>query len=304
MVHVKTTKPVWVSQGQFLSLCYHDIFEYPLTHDELNKWKVSVGAEKVLVEKTGQWYHLKGRAGIILARTHRNKLSFSKLVIARQAAQVLSRLSTICFVGISGSLAMNNADSSADIDLIIITKKGTLWTTRLLASLLLKLAFLPLRTAGSKDGANQLCLNLWLDADNLLVPPDIHNLYTAHEVLQVVPLVDKNSTFEKFLTANEWVKNWWVIRTLGNWAHGLNADSLTAQEPKSLGVLLRFLEPLAFRFQKWHMKKHQTRELVESGQAFFHPIDWGQMVLKEFEKRVKKYALKNESTTNKEYLTF
>lgn len=50
--------------------------------------------------------------------------------------------------------------------------------------------------------------------------------------------------------------------------------------------ILTQLENIAFRFQYWYMKAKITREQVSRHYAFFHPRPTGEMVLKEFQKRL------------------
>ena len=108
-------------------------------------------------------------------------------------------------VALTGARAMNNASANDDIDLMIITSKNRLWLTRLLLSILL---FPWLRRA--KKISRRLCLNLWLDESALAIKT--RNLYTAHEICQLKPLYNCEATYQKFISANLWVKTY-----LANW---------------------------------------------------------------------------------------
>ena len=102
-----------------ISVRYHKIFDYVLTKEEFFKWQYK--NQKILVSD------IKSRSQL-----QREKYSESKLQIAKRASKLISKVPTVLFVGITGSLAMMNADKDSDIDLIIITKRNTLWTTRML----------------------------------------------------------------------------------------------------------------------------------------------------------------------------
>ena len=65
--------------------------------------------------------------------------------------------------------ALNNAKKNSDIDLLIITSKNTLWTTRIISFALLKFAGFKLRRAGDKNEKDKLCLNMWLDESDLVL---------------------------------------------------------------------------------------------------------------------------------------
>ena len=60
--------------------------------------------------------------------------------------------------------------------------------------------------------SDKICLNLWLDETALSLPRNQRNLYTAHEVVQVKPILDRDYTYLKFIIANLWLKNY-----LPNW---------------------------------------------------------------------------------------
>lgn len=293
MVSSKITRMVSLPKGKFLSLAYHDIFDYPLAREDLEKWEVrggkvdiEVGSENDwLVEKTGEFYHLPGRRDVVLLRRPRAKSSGNKIKIAWFVAGIIAKIPTVLFVGLTGSLAMKNSEEGSDIDFLIITKKNTLWITRALVSAILVLGGIKRRSPEIGGAKDKLCLNMWLDEDNLMVPKEKRNIYMAHEVLQVVPLVNRDQMFEKFLRDNEWACEYWrLVRNTQNETQYIMKDNFL------LGVtcyLLRLSEPIAYRLQLWYMQKHRTRETIEPGHAFFHPVDWSTYVTGEFENRVK-----------------
>src|SRR5260221_11194131 len=115
------------------TLTYGDIFDYPLTKEELWKYLIS---DKPITRKAFEeeieeprcrgfasatgFYFKKGRGKIVTLRKKREKISERKLEIARSVCNFLKLIPTIQFIGISGGLAMSNADAKDDIDLFII----------------------------------------------------------------------------------------------------------------------------------------------------------------------------------------
>src|SRR3972149_6335993 len=117
------------------SIYYHDIFDFPLNSDDLIKWSCRAGsrfARKVEIVNKSGYFFVKGRGSLIAKRLLRERVSKKKLEIARKASRILSFVPTVKMVAGTGSLAMANATRESDIDLMIVTKKGALWTTRLL----------------------------------------------------------------------------------------------------------------------------------------------------------------------------
>lgn len=299
----RLTQSLLVSKGTFLSLVYHDIFDYPLTTQELEKWEVRSGkidsevgsGDRLAVEKTGEYYHLPGRAGIILLRKLRERSSKSKLTKAKLAARVIFHIPTVLFVGLTGSLSMGNAEDGADIDFLIVTRKGTMWMTRIVVHLLLRGLGVSARRASSGDGKDRLCLNMWVDERSLVVPKSVRNIYAAHEVLQVVPLSNKEKTYEKFLQTNEWVGEYWRSSSKFK-VQNSKLEKQTKSNPLFIihSLLTTFLEPLAYRLQLLYMGRRITRETIEIGRAFFHPFGWSELVLREFNGRKVKYLEKSK----------
>jgi len=167
-------------------------------------------------------------------------------------------------------------DDWADIDFLIITTSNTLWTTRLFTYAILFLFRIKTRRPNKEDEKDKVCLNIWLDEDDLVWSKDARNAYTAHEIGQIVPLVNKNFTYENFINKNIWIKDYWPN------AAGVGQRSKIKDQSKSFSlyyVLCSMFEPIARWFQLAYMRKKVTREVVSKTRAIFHPIDWSKHVL-------------------------
>lgn len=191
----------------FKTLAYADIFDYPLTAAELQRWQITGDNQDWPVAKTGKFFHLPGRARLVNLRRQRQRFSQLKWRFARQAARRLQLIPWIKLICVTGALAMNNSQKNDDVDLMIVTAKDRLWLTRLKAVVLLG----PLLRRGNKIN-NRVCLNLWLDETSLALPKTQRNLYTAHEVVQAQPVFERDNAYDKFISANLWYKKY-----LPNW---------------------------------------------------------------------------------------
>jgi len=265
-------KKTILPEPELASLMYHDIFDYPMTKVELKKWKFGPKTKRqitILARKIGQYYILNGREKTITKRPFRNSASLRKIDLARNAARVLGKLPSVIMVAVTGALAMMNADVDSDIDLLIITSARTLWTTRLLVYASLDLMGIPRRRYGVKKQKDRLCLNMWLDESDLAWDNTDRNLYTAHEIAQIVPLVNKERTYERFIYKNSWIKHYWP-----------NAVKIPkpTRVPRTAASPLSLIEPFARNFQFWYMREKITREVVSPTKAIFHPRDWGKIV--------------------------
>lgn len=266
-------------QSEKISVLYHNVFNYPLSQAELIRWQAGPKAifkhQPLNIKHQAGLYFLEGRNGLIYTRFKNKRSSNKKVKIAKKASGLIASVPTVKFIGVTGSLAMGNATQMSDIDLLIITKKGFLWTTRLVVYGLLKIAGYKLRIPKQKNQKDRLCLNIWLDEGDLSWPVKDRNIYTAHEIAQIIPLINKNKTYERFLWKNKWLLDFWP-------------NSVRIREKKDrvknsglslLSSFFNFLERLAYRLQYQYMKQKITREVVTPTRAIFHPNDLGKKVL-------------------------
>jgi predicted nucleotidyltransferase len=266
-----------LSQEYSIAVLYHDIFGYPLKENELVRWKagerLKLRSARPRVYKADQYLVFKGREIMVSGRLEKEASSKKKARALPKIKAVLEEQKDILMVGITGSLAMNAAADSSDIDLLIITKTGKLWTTRLKTLLALKKQKVPTRRARDKNEQNKACLNIWMDERDLKI--NVKNAYTAHELAQIVPLINKNKTYEKLLAVNSWILGYWP-----------NAVEITSHHfTESNRPILNLLEILFYQLQRLYMSSKITSEEVSRTRAFFHPNDWSKRVVKELDNK-------------------
>ncbi|MDP3726793.1 MAG: hypothetical protein Q8Q96_00580 [bacterium] len=279
------------------TLAYSDVFDYPLKEEELWRFLIapSAGSGQVsrrqLKEKLDSspsvikykdgFYCFSQRAHIIEKRKRKEKISQEKFAILKKAIFYLRLIPTVQLLGISGALAMKNADKDDDIDLFVIAKKNKLWMTRAFLVIILELLGLR-RRRKEKNTANKICLNMLIDEAFLSLSKEKQDLYGAHEVVQMLPLFERNNTYTRFITANLWVKNF-----LPN---GLDIKILKYKDIKG-SKSHNLFEFFAKILQLWYMKKHQTTEVISDGMLAFHPFDYRKKILKVYNQRLRKYQI-------------
>lgn len=261
------------------TVAYADIFAYPLAREELRQWNlfypVSRFALPKKIEEYGGCIVLAGRRHIIAKRLAQNVWQEDKWRIARRASRWLSFVPTIQLVGVTGGLAMNNADRDDDIDLFCIVAGNTLWISRFLATLLMDILGLR-RHPADKRVVNKVCLNMFMAEDGLGVTPAEQDCFSAHEVLQMQPVWQTEGIYKKFLHANAWVRtflpNAWKERN-AKWSMP-NAKVKDSNYLFSIyHVAFIILEPLARVLQLWYMRGHRTNEVITDVVLRFHPKD-------------------------------
>lgn len=188
------------------TITYVDVFDYPLTSAEVHRYLtgISASAEKVKhslenghlvpgsLEQRDGYYFLPGRAAIVETRHRREALSKEMWPVAQHYGRLLSALPFVRMVAITGSLAVNNVEPPADIDYLIVTEHGRLWSCRAWSILLVRLA--------ARRGIH-LCPNYFLSERFLGF--EEQNLYTAHELTQMVP-ISGFSVYRQMRELNRW----------------------------------------------------------------------------------------------------
>jgi len=122
---------------------------------------------------------------------------------AKVVALLLQIVPFVRMVGLNGSLARGEAKKTSDIDFLIITKKGRIWTCRALVTLATHLT--GQRRYGLKV-AGRICLNRYQTDKFLEIRP--HNHYHRLVFSNLIPLVDIEGTYLKYFLANRWMKDW------------------------------------------------------------------------------------------------
>jgi predicted nucleotidyltransferase len=185
--------------------------------------------------------------------------------------QICQSIPTVSMIGLTGSCAISNATPDDDIDLMIITSTHRLFITRLIVTGIAQIMGVR-HKRGAKHDPNKVCLNLWLDESDLMVPPPKISLYSAREMAQIRALFDRSSYYERFQTANPWVKTYLPNFTFTQ-SGGVPISKRSNRHILPLRVFGDVLEKLAKRFQLRRIKRHLTREYITDTQLWFHPID-------------------------------
>ncbi|MBP9817505.1 nucleotidyltransferase domain-containing protein [Candidatus Shapirobacteria bacterium] len=213
----------------------------------------------------------------------KNNIYLDKIKKAKKLAEEIGKtFPSILFIGVTGSVAAGYPDKNSDIDLMLITKKDSLWITRLMLRIWVWAKGIPHRRYGATENKNEFCFNLWLEEDVLGLPKNKQNLRNAMDTILMKPMLNKNNIYESFLKENRWVKKW-VANGYKNLIFNPNhplTPSLTKEGEKTFldnlfSWLLSQLNHLVFWPQWWYMKKKIGGGLVDIKRAFFHPSNGG-----------------------------
>lgn len=243
-------------------ILYTDIFDYPLTFQEVYKFlevestpaKVKAWLDQAVeggqLRLVDGFYSLAGRPHLAHKRRERQKVSEILWPQAIYYGRWIAALPFVRLVAVTGALAVDNPrDGVDDIDYLIVTRPGRLWLCRALIILLVRY--------GHKKGV-QLCPN-YLITENVLDFDD--DFFTAREVLQMKPLYGQEVYLE-IINRNAWVTRFFPQNA------GLNLDkmdgklSLRQRTFKKLGEITLagwWGDLLEGRLQQIQISKHTNR---------------------------------------------
>jgi len=220
--------PVPLAQSFIQTLAWFDLFDYPLTAEELYRWLWLVPIQasgnpraslpyltycQALEEERvagalgyqDGFYFMPGRADSVGKRQRKIPLIEAKLKIARRAAKKIRWIPFARAVFVANTVAAGTADADSDIDVLIVVKHGRLYLTRLLVTLSLQVWRLR-RT--KQNIADRICLCFYLTDESLdlssirLGEPDI---YLAYWLTQLIPLYDPHHLERELTRQNGWI---------------------------------------------------------------------------------------------------
>ncbi|MBV9598131.1 MAG: hypothetical protein JOZ87_14835 [Chloroflexi bacterium] len=185
------------------TVAYADVFDYPLTADEIHRYLIGVSAGRGTLRsllqaqppralaRSGRYFTLAGREALVETRKARAAQATDYWNRGMHYGRRMRNLPFVRMVAVTGALAMDNM-ADGDIDYLIITEPGRLWLCRALIVGLVRMAAMR---------GTELCPNYFLSERALELAE--RNLFTAHEVTQMVPLAGL-ATYQQLRDLNRW----------------------------------------------------------------------------------------------------
>ncbi|MFH0852331.1 MAG: hypothetical protein V1845_01875 [bacterium] len=196
------------------ALYYEALGQYPLTAVEIYRYLQKENDVQTMpsfsqfwpeinrvnaLESHNGFFFTKGNRSFYGQRISRQKIAIAKWHKIRRVAVYLGLTPFLRGLVVSGSLAFSNTKKKSDIDLLVFTKKGRIWTCRTLLSLLLQL--IGQRRHGQII-ENKICLNHYIAEGHFAV--SLENLSNAQLYSHLIPLTDFQN-FVIFQSQNAWM---------------------------------------------------------------------------------------------------
>ncbi|MBI2990350.1 MAG: hypothetical protein HYY51_04190 [Candidatus Magasanikbacteria bacterium] len=286
------------------TLAFFDIFDYPLTSQELHTWLWSY--EDFIVERdflkfldslkqngelelVSGYVVLPGRGAIVHIRQQKIWLLEKKMEIARKGIRKLRWVPFVRAVFVCNTLAFAWPKKDSDIDVFIVTKAGRLWISRFLVSCILSLFGL---RRGKTKIQDKLCLSFYV-TDNALDISDLvleeADIYLVYWLARLLPVYDPSQVYSQIMDANVWIKKYLSQASFGyRVAPGWIVPEAKAQkrarhffEVMWEGKYGNFLEDQARSLQRAKMSRNtnsvqnepDTRVVINDSRLKFHEND-------------------------------
>lgn len=188
------------------TVAYGDLFDYPMTLDEIHRYleataatpeEVGRAAEIMIPDRlarAGSHYTLPGRTSLVEIRQRRARVAAGLWPQALRCARSLGRLPFVRMVAVTGALAMDNVDDGADLDFLIVTEPARVWLCRTVIIQWVRLH----RLRGVV-----ICPNWILSEEAIRL--ERRDLFSARELAQMVPLVGPEA-YRRMIEANDWIR--------------------------------------------------------------------------------------------------
>lgn len=193
------------------TLVYYDIFEYPLSKEEIVEHScsrrkdenscskaLSYLVENNIIYKIDRFYSLSNNPEHIENRLKGNDLAKQWMLKAKRFSKFISNFPYVRGISLSGSLSKGYIGEDPDIDYFIITKENRLWLSRTLLVAFKKIFLF--------NSYKYFCVNYFIDTNNLEI--EEKNLFTATELSTLIPVYGK-AVKQRFFECNRWVKDYY-----------------------------------------------------------------------------------------------
>jgi len=187
------------------TLAYSDVFDYPLTLNELHRYLTYPAAREEVrncletlssVSTASDFYFLSHRSSIVEIRLQREAVSRPAFRRALFYGCILGLIPFVRMVAMTGSLAVLNLSKGADMDYMLVTETGRLWFARAFAVTFGRL----MRLFGDR-----ICVNLLVAESALEWQPQ--DLYSAREMCQMIPITGFE-TYRRLRGENIWIETY------------------------------------------------------------------------------------------------
>jgi hypothetical protein len=297
------------------TLLYYDIFNYPLTGEEVFRFLGSRYSSestilhslqnlcgKKIIYKFKNLYGLKNNSSSAERRIKGNQEAEKYLMLAKKKSNFISKFPFVRAVLASGSLSKGYMDENSDLDFFIITEPSRLWIARTLLVLYKRLFLF--------NSHKYFCVNYFVDEKHLEI--EEQNLFTATELATVIPLYGAKQ-YENLHRMNGWLKSYFP-----NYCPRSTKEVPTAKSSLTKSLLEKMLntffgkaleeyckEKTLSRWRKQYEKNYSATDFKvafksKSYASKNHPRNFQRSVMEVYQEKLKSFGLTRGSSIGEE----
>ncbi len=294
-----------VVQAALKAILYFDIFDYPLSEEQLYFFMGAKSTRARLreacfascaakrLQKVDGFYCLHGRSDLVQHRKNLEKRAGELWQVAVATAARIRHLPFIRGIYVSGDLSKGVAGMDSDIDFFLITAKDRVWIAKL---------FLAIYRRIPKFNPNKLlCFNYLISEAALELQEQ--NIYTAVEMAGLAPLYNLK-LFHRFLSANRWAMRYFpnyrlapdpnlcLFHGQSGWQKILELPFIYPLAPlldRALQQLWRIVWGWRYRHQPYIKSRLQAGIRRQCSKSHGHPFDVE--IMKEYYHRLQQWHL-------------
>jgi glycosyltransferase involved in cell wall biosynthesis len=172
---------------------YANLFQYPLTPDELRERLFDVEIDEFTFRRALSAMQIQRDEELLRLRREREHISDEAIREMQPHLRTLASLPFVRLVSFSGSTAHRNMTTTEDVDLFLVVEDGKLWAVFLIAMVWAKL----------KGLRKRLCMN-YLISDAALALSE-HDVFTAQQAASLKPIFGK-TVYDRFIEMNPFIR--------------------------------------------------------------------------------------------------
>ena len=272
------------------TLAYADLFDQALTKTELYYYLIGykLKSPQQLPQElsykfqiTNELFTLADCEALVQKKDQQQRITQQKTIYVKRWLWAFKLIPWISLVALTGSVAGGTPKDEDDIDILIISQSQRLWLCRLILTPLLTLLHKRRHPQHKPHQVkNKFCLNMWLSLDDLV--ESTHDLYVASELAHLIPLLNRHQTYQNYLQANSWMRDFLPNCPLNPLAQ---IKKNAGQRSTVASQLLRFLDRLAQKLQL-HFMSTPTTEIITNTTLKFHPLPYRQNILQKYHQKL------------------
>lgn len=292
------------------TLLYYDLFRYPLTAEEIKSHCSELPCSLPLVQEAlnelcgedlifryEKFYSVQNSAELFIRRIKGNEAATRVMSIVNKRSRLIANFPFVRSVCLSGSLSKNYFDETTDVDFFIITEPNRLWVCRTFLILFKKLFLL--------NSKKYFCVNYFIDSDNLVIPDK--NIFTSTELITLKPVYNYK-LYEKFFTANQWVKAFFpnsnqqeqngIPELNNNWIRIKCEKLLSGKTGEWLDqfFMMRTLQQWKKKFGWQRSDEFELNMRTRRNVSKHHPQGFQFQLLKKYEERILSFEAEHQIT--------